>query len=141
MRLVHQEIRPLRWLTTLIDSNNGIISDRNFQSVDGIAITSVDNTNGTWQYTVNGSDWATIAPVAMNDALLLANSAETKIRFIPSADFNGTIAEGLSFKAWDRYTGTSEGRMDATNAGGFSRLDLRSGHAHLRLSTTLLSLT
>lgn len=106
-------------ISSLIESNGGIIADRNYQSIDGIAIVDVDDSNGDWQYSVNGGDnWIAINPIGMDNALLLTNSVDAKLRFIPDANFNGTIINGLSFKAWDQHTGNSEDKADATISGG-----------------------
>ena len=60
------------------------ISDVNSGALEGIAVTALDNSNGTWQYsTDNGSTWADVGTVADNSALLLR--AVDRLRFVPDA--------------------------------------------------------
>ena len=66
----------------------------------GIAITSVDNANGVWQYQLAGtSTWTTIT-LSSGEALLL--SAGDKLRF--NGDAHLPI-EFLTFRAWDGSDG------------------------------------
>jgi len=85
----------------------------------GIAVTAVDNTNGTWQYTINGgANWLAFGTPAAATARLLAADGLTRVRFIPNSNFNGTVAGGLTFQAWDRTSGANGGTADATTGGG-----------------------
>jgi VCBS repeat-containing protein len=70
----------------------------------GIAIIAVDNTNGSWQYTTDGSTWNGGTPNQYN-ALLLAADANNAVRFVPNADYNGTVTNGISYYAWDQSAG------------------------------------
>ena len=84
----------------------------------GIAVTSVDNTNGTWQYSINGgTNWLALAGVSSANARLLAGTA--LVRFVPNANFNGTVNGGLSFRAWDQLvgSGTNGNTADTTTNG------------------------
>ncbi len=42
------------------------------------------------------------------------------MRFVPGADWNGSVANALTFKGWDRSTGTAGGTADASTGGGTS---------------------
>src|SRR6185503_2462228 len=69
----------------------GQISDVDSGAAIGIAVTAVDNTNGTWQYSTNGgSTWTAFGSPAASAARLLAADANTRVRFVPNADYNGT---------------------------------------------------
>ncbi len=102
----------------------------------GIAVTSVDDTNGAWEYSLNnGTTWiyigtppaadstgttqaysnASLGPTA---ALLLAPTA--LVRFVPNAGFSGSVSDGITYQAWDQTGGTSGGTGDATQTGGAS---------------------
>ncbi|WP_175404826.1 hypothetical protein, partial [Endozoicomonas atrinae] len=73
--------------------------------IEAMAITSVDNTNGTWQYKIGWNDpWANIddGSLADNHALLL--DSYHKVRFVPNDDYNGDAT--FDFRAWDRTSGT-----------------------------------
>ena len=77
----------------------------------GIAIVSMDNTNGAWQYyNAVGRIWYNIEPVSNTNAFLLLNSE--KIRFVPAKDWNGTAS--ISYKLWDTSaTGNYNYQKDA----------------------------
>jgi len=84
------------------------ISDVDSGAVEGIAVTSVDDANGTWQYSINGgTNWFAIGPVSNTSARVLADGANDRIRFVPDGDFNGTPT--LGFRAWDTTDGKSSG--------------------------------
>ncbi|MCA9179762.1 MAG: hypothetical protein KDB14_35140, partial [Planctomycetales bacterium] len=71
----------------------------------GLAVVGANNSNGDWQYTIdNGTNWLSFGAVASNNAVLLASdAANTRIRFIPSADWNGNAS--IQVKAWDQFLG------------------------------------
>jgi len=77
----------------------------------GIAITQADNTNGNWQFCVNGR-WSDVGVVSPGSALLIADSS--KIRFRPTAGYVGQAT--LQFKAWDRSAGKVGDRIDTDGA-------------------------
>ena len=87
----------------------------------GIAVTAVDDTNGTWQYSTNGGtswtafDTTTLAPTS---ALLLTANPNTRVRFMPNTNFFGTVTMGITFQGWDQTSGTVGGYADATADGG-----------------------
>src|SRR5262249_25359709 len=79
----------------------GLVTDVDAGAVSGIAVTAVDNTNGTWQYSTNGGgSWNPFGSPTAANARLLASNASTRVRFVPNANFNGTVS-GLTFQAWD----------------------------------------
>jgi hypothetical protein len=71
----------------------------------GIAIVGIDNTNGIWQYSLNGGvKWDTLATATTTSALLLDTLA--KMRFVPKvATWTGTAK--MRFRAWNQVKGTS----------------------------------
>jgi uncharacterized delta-60 repeat protein len=84
-------------VSTLIPSS--IYSDADSGDAKGIAVTDFDNTNGVWQYKVDAaSAWTDISPLFSGSALHLYSSAY--LRFIPSADYNGSAA--IMYVGWDR---------------------------------------
>src|SRR5205085_2470550 len=85
-------------------------SDADPGAVSGIAVTAVDNTNGAWQYTTNsGSTWNNFGNPTGGNARLLAANGSTSVRFVPNANWNGTVANGITFRAWDQTTGSNGG--------------------------------
>src|SRR6185369_733654 len=85
----------------------------------GIAVVSVDDTDGTWQYSTDGGqNWTGFGSVSENSARLLAADGDTRVRFVPSPDWNGSVANGLTFRAWDQTTGSAGGTANVTTNGG-----------------------
>ncbi|MFN6517770.1 MAG: FG-GAP-like repeat-containing protein [Nostoc sp. CreGUA01] len=82
------------------------ITDPDTGAVEGIAVIGVDNTNGTWQYSINDSgNWINFV-VSDTSATLLRDTG--KIRFVPNPGYKGTAE--FSFRAWD----TSDGNISGT---------------------------
>jgi hypothetical protein len=97
------------------------ITDVDASAIEGIAVTVVDNTNGAWEYSIdNGTSWTPFSGLAVATARLLAADALTRVRFVPNADFNGTIDPGITFFAWDQTSGTNGNAGDATVTGGIT---------------------
>ena len=99
----------------------GQVSDPDPGAVRGIAVTAVDNSNGRWEYSVDGgSAWSVFGNPAPGTARLLAADAATFVRFQPDANWNGTVANGITFRAWDQTAGANGDTADATVNGGAS---------------------
>ena len=82
----------------------------------GIAVTAADTTNGAWWYsTNNGANWNALGAVANNNARLLAADGSTRIYFQPNANYIGTLANAITFRAWDQTTGTAGSTADTSN--------------------------
>ncbi|HEX2826786.1 MAG TPA: Ig-like domain-containing protein [Burkholderiales bacterium] len=97
-------------------------TDADPASLTGIAVTAVDNTNGTWQYSVNaGGAWTSFGSPSATTARLLAADASTYVRFVPNANWNGTVANGITFRAWDRTSGVAGGTADTSGTAGTFR--------------------
>jgi hypothetical protein len=45
---------------------------------------------------------------------LLAADATTRLRFVPSTNYTGTVTNGITFNAWDTITGTNGGTANVT---------------------------
>ncbi len=85
----------------------------------GIAITKVNNTGGTWQYsTNNGANWSDLAPALVTkynfqnnprnpftSAFLLSADSNNRLRFVPNTGFVGTVNNGVIYQAWNQRTG------------------------------------
>ncbi|OZH51560.1 hypothetical protein AFK68_30085 [Hydrocoleum sp. CS-953] len=55
--------------------------------------------------------------VSETSALLLPDDANTRVLFAPTADFNGSITNGLTFRAWDQTFGTAGTNIDVSTNG------------------------
>jgi uncharacterized repeat protein (TIGR01451 family) len=97
------------------------LTDPNGGPAEGIAVVGVDDSNGTWQYTTDGgSAWSDLGAASTTAARLLAADASTRLRFVPNAHWNGTVDPGITFRAWDQFSGTNGGTADTSLAGGTS---------------------
>ena len=121
-------ITPLAALTKDPVTNSGTlvtglipglaVTDPDVGSLKGIAVTGVDNSNGTWEYTTNGITWLTFGSPTPTAARLLAADAITKIRFVPNAGYEG--APEISFRAWDQTNGVAGGTDNSSINGGIA---------------------
>jgi hypothetical protein len=83
----------------------------------GIAVTGVDNSHGTWQYSLDGgATWTDFGTPTPDTATLLGATA--RVRFVPDANWNGEVADGLRLRAWDGTVGTEGDTTDASVGGG-----------------------
>jgi hypothetical protein len=113
------------------------ITDPDTGALKGIAITAVDKSLGTVQYTLvtanpQEADWKDVeaaGAVSGSSALLLPTTA--RLRFTtgliphhstgaPFLTLESKLDTGLSFRAWDQTSGAVEGRADTTTNGGAS---------------------
>ena len=84
----------------------------------GIAITTIDNTKGKWQFNldVDGTGtWQDVPTIPSGSAYLLADDGDTQVRFLPKRGFKGFSS--VSFKVWDQFNGSPEGTLDNSVAG------------------------
>jgi uncharacterized repeat protein (TIGR01451 family) len=77
----------------------------------GIAITHADTSEGTWWYTTNnGTTWTQMTAITGSNVLQLVANANTRLYFQPTVpDWNGQIANGLTFRAWDQFNPSAPG--------------------------------
>ncbi|MBK6744802.1 MAG: cadherin domain-containing protein [Hydrogenophilales bacterium] len=101
----------------LVSDFTAATTDPDAGAVRGIAVYEVNNSNGQWQYTLDGSSWVDISSVSAASALLLPSDAVTRVRFVPDADYNG-VAFPFSYRAWDQTSGIAGGFADTTLTGG-----------------------
>ncbi|MCH9662935.1 MAG: hypothetical protein K0U66_04665, partial [Gammaproteobacteria bacterium] len=89
------------------------ITDADSGAVEGIAISSLVNSNGTWQYD-SGSGWTDVGSVSTSNSLLLR--ATDSLRFVP----DGLNADTgyITFAAWDQTSGSAGTKVDASVYGG-----------------------
>ncbi|HEY5314631.1 MAG TPA: autotransporter-associated beta strand repeat-containing protein, partial [Pirellulales bacterium] len=93
------------------------ISDSDPGAAQGVAVTTADSTDGSWQYSTNGgATWTAFPAVSNTNSLLLATN--DRIRYVPAPGFSGTVADALSFRAWDQTEGAVGGTFDTLVSGG-----------------------
>ncbi|MEG3845213.1 Ig-like domain-containing protein, partial [Microcoleus sp. herbarium14] len=121
--ILEDAVAPTGAVGTLISSIAAIgtnITDPDTGAVAGIAVTTADTTNGSWFYTTDGgTTWNALGAVSNTNARLLAANANTRIYFQPTtANYNGTIANGITFRAWDSIYGTNGTIGNSSTNGG-----------------------
>ncbi len=96
-------------VASLIAQLSPVDSDGNTLAQFGLAVTAVDNSNGTWQYSSDsGSTWSPIPSVNDAQALLLDQTVAAgtnQIRFVPGPNYTGP--SNITVRAWDETQGTS----------------------------------
>ena len=97
------------------------ITDVDAGALQGIAITAVNAANGALWYSLNGgTNWSAVGTVSNTSALLLAADANTRLYFAPALNYNGTVGDALTFRAWDRTTGSAGSKVSTATNGGTS---------------------
>ena len=107
-------------ITDLIASAGGDrITDIDSGALEGIAVTAANTVNGTWEYSINdGGAWSALGAVSGTNSRLLFADTQTRLRFVPGLNFNGSIANAITFRAWDRTSGANGGTADSSTNGG-----------------------
>ena len=109
---------------------DGSITDVDGAAVEAIAVTGVDETNGSWEYSTDGgANWTSLAGVSDSSALLLSPSA--KVRFTPDPSFAGQAT--FTFRAWDQTVGSSGEIVDASVNGGSTAYSALSDTASINI--------
>jgi hypothetical protein len=111
--------------STPVSALIGTLGIANYSDADldlpGLAITGVSS-KGTLHYSTDGgSTWQELStPPNESSALLLGATA--RVFFKPNAHFNGSIADAITFKAWDGTFGASGNTGVDTSSPAFSLL-------------------
>jgi len=99
-------------------------ADEENPAPEAVAVISVDNTDGIWEYSViadgdGGDSWTAfseergvLADISAEARLLDKNH---RIRFVPDEGWTGTAV--FSFRAWDKTAGTAGETADASQGG------------------------
>jgi trimeric autotransporter adhesin len=79
----------------------------------GIAVIAAGTAHGRWEYSLDdGGHWQNMAspvPPSETSALLLPITPQSRVRFLPAANFHGSAQ--LWYRAWDQTQGTIGGRL------------------------------
>ncbi|MFO0909867.1 MAG: Ig-like domain-containing protein [Isosphaeraceae bacterium] len=138
---IHDETTPdLNVGTPVFDilASSGFdpIQDADPSSVQGIAIVEADASHGAWQFSLDdGATWQNVPAVGTDHALLLSARPTTRLRFLPMTGFIG--AASLTFRAWDRTDGISEGSLDVDPGPGGGNSAYSVGEARATIQIAL----
>ncbi len=116
-------VNPVANPGTLVSAILGTGFSDDQTTLKGIAVTEVDNSNGAWEYALDGTTWQAFGSPSNTNARLLSADGTTKIRFVPNSSYVGTPA--IKFRAWDQFldwgvTLVAGGTADVTANGGAS---------------------
>ena len=90
------------------DLISGQVTDPDSGAQSGIGVISANNTYGKWQFSTNsGGGWIDFVNSSTPSGRLL--TASNYVRFVPNINWNGTVTNGLTFRAWDQTSGTAGG--------------------------------
>jgi hypothetical protein len=123
----------------IIDGSGGsVVVDSEDGAAPGIAVVGADNSNGTWQFTLDGGQtWTDFGNVSVTQALLLDDSVNTAVRFVPNPFFTGTAT--FSFRAWDQTDGSL--RVDPDLAGTTVDTSVNGGSSPFSTAISTASIT
>ena len=115
-------------ITSLVDFVTGGSSLNNVTDIDasavlGVALTGTNNANGIWYYSTNsGGAWTAVGTVSNSQALLLSADGTDRLYFKPEPNFNGTVSNAITFRAWDQSNGAGLAgtKVDTTTNGGIT---------------------
>ncbi|MBL8436329.1 MAG: DUF4347 domain-containing protein, partial [Zoogloea sp.] len=111
------------------------VTDADSGALTGIAVTATNTSGGSWWYsTNNGGSWLAMGSVREASARLLSADAGTRLYFQPSADWNGSLADAITFRAWDRSNGANGELADATSTGAATAFSSTSDTASLTVT-------
>jgi hypothetical protein len=111
------------------------VTDVDSGALLGIAVTAADTSNGTWYCSTDGgTTWNALGAVADNNARLLAADANTRLYFQPNANYHGTLAAAITFRAWDQTAGSNGTLADTTINGGTTAFSTATDTASLTVN-------
>ncbi|WP_022948209.1 DUF4347 domain-containing protein [Methylohalobius crimeensis] len=120
--------------TLISDLLGTSLTDVDAGASEGIAVTSMDEVNGAWEYSTDGGvNWIAVGTVGEGGALLLAADADTRLRFVPDADWQGTTT--VSYRGWDTTSGSIGTKVDVSVNGGSTAFSSASETAALTVNT------
>ncbi|HMP17961.1 MAG TPA: hypothetical protein PKD72_13115, partial [Gemmatales bacterium] len=121
---------PAVLVSTLVGNN---ITDPDAGALQGIAITALDSSKGTWRYSLNqGQSWFTLSTASNTSALLLRSS--DMLRFFPRSGVTGVSS--LVFRAWDRTSGVAGTLTNASSTGGSTAFSADMVFAQVQVGNT-----
>src|SRR5262249_26153021 len=111
---------------------SGMVTDANAGDPQGIGLTALNSSTGTWQYSLDGgTSWSAVGAVSDTSALLLRST--DRLRFVPDG-INGTTAS-VTFRAWDQSSGSAGAMVDVSINGGTTAFSIASAPANLTVTS------
>ncbi|WP_179243945.1 hypothetical protein [Tistlia consotensis] len=100
------------------DATDAVTGGSSADSFAGVAIVgnAATTAQGVWQYSTDGTTWTDVGTRADGNALVL--KASDSIRFLPAANFNGTVGS-LTYRTIDSSSGAvTTGTQDLSSSTG-----------------------
>ncbi|MCP5507698.1 MAG: DUF4347 domain-containing protein, partial [Chlamydiales bacterium] len=111
-------------IAAVLASGAVTITDADPLDVHGVAVVGVDDTNGTWEFSINGgSTWTSFTdatnPNAVSETDAVVLRPTDLVRFLPDVGYSGTVTNGLDFKAWDQSNSPGVSAGDVVDTTGY----------------------
>ncbi|MGE6995145.1 DUF4347 domain-containing protein [Pseudomonas sp. NPDC047961] len=101
--------------STLVSALLGGATDVDSGALQGITITGTSSQGTLWYSTDGGTTWTQVPVVSAANALLLQSDARLYLQ--PDANVSGCVTDAITFRAWDRTSGSNGGTADTTTNG------------------------
>lgn len=85
----------------ILASAGDSVTDIDDGALEGIAVTDVGGA-GAWQYDHDGDGVFADFPADLAEHRAVLLNPAARIRFVPDSNFNGTVPQGIVFRAWDQ---------------------------------------
>ena len=96
---------------------NGVANGGSSLTPYGVAIIANDSSKGAWYFsTDNGANWSAFS-VGTGQGLRLQSDARLYFQ-VTQPSFNGSLLNGLVFRAWDEFDGAVNGQLSAMPSTG-----------------------
>ncbi len=118
---------------TLVSSLIPFVNDPDPGALKGVAITEFNRSNGDWWFSIDdGTTWQKVDDeISPTNSLLLAEGTNSRLYFQPNPNYNGSITNALTFRAWDLTTDENGQTGDTSINGGSSAFSAFSDTASL----------
>lgn len=114
---------------------NDNVTDADAGAVTGIAIHDINPDGGALYMSLDGgANWSQVVSASQTNALLLAADGATRLAYVPTPNYNGSIDNLISFRAWDQFAGSNGGRADVTTSGGTTAFSTSLDTANITVS-------
>lgn len=135
---------PGTLVSDLIASAGGDrITDVDLLPQEGIAVIAADTSNGIWQFSTNGAAFQSFSALSNTSATLLCSDTDSRVRFVPNDGFFGLVSSGLTYRAWDRTDGKSDGQIgvNVSSNGGITPYSANAETASISVNSALVVTT
>ncbi|WP_157619102.1 hypothetical protein [Skermanella stibiiresistens] len=127
-------------VSTLVGGHGTVlnnVSDVDADPKTGLALTGIDQTHGSWWYSIDdGAHWARVDADGSSAALLLRTT--DRLFFQQSgSSMPETISSAVTFRAWDQTVGSAGEKVAITATGGDSAFSTNTDTLTLKYDTLL----